>query len=84
MAGVISERSKQNVVKATREHVTASALAESSRAPKGQPAPRKSTLALRRTSLASVAMIGLTVIAASETEQLSLWIWQSAFRSDTS
>jgi hypothetical protein len=28
-------------------------------------------------------MIGLTVIAASETEQLTLWIWQAAFRSDT-
>ena len=28
-------------------------------------------------------MIGLTVIAAGETEQLTLWIWQAAFRSHT-
>jgi hypothetical protein len=29
-------------------------------------------------------VVGLTLIAASETKQLALWIWQLAFRSDTS
>ena len=34
-------------------------------------------------TLTPLAMVGLTVIAASETEHLTLWIWQAAFRSDT-
>jgi hypothetical protein len=43
--------------------------------------PTMSTPALR--SLAPVEMVGLKVVAISETEQLTLWIWQSAFRRDT-
>jgi hypothetical protein len=45
--------------------------------------PTMSTPALRRTSLAPVEMVGLTVVAGSKTEQLTLWILQSTFRSDT-
>jgi hypothetical protein len=33
--------------------------------------------------LVPVKMVGLTVVAASETEQLALWIWQAGFRGDT-
>ena len=51
--------------------------------PGGRPAPRRSTPARCRTSLAPVEMVGSTVVAPSETEQLTLWIWQAAFRSDT-
>jgi hypothetical protein len=30
-----------------------------------------------------IEMVGSTVVASSETEQLTLWVWQPAFRSDT-
>ena len=52
----------------------------------GQEASQRPESPFRRFAehrLIPVEMVGLMVVAASETEQLALWIWQAAFRSDT-
>lgn len=62
----------------------ASALAGSSQTPRGRSLPGRSTRALCRHRLELVELVGSTVIAPSDIQQLSLWIWQAAFRRDTS
>ena len=52
----------------------------------GQEASQRPESPFRRFAehrLTPVEMVGLTVIAASETKQLTLRVWQPAFRSDT-